>query len=106
MELVLGTLLLRCDRGMFELFMHPHMASVMRCPVSWFGVAVAFDKRGRGRPRFGTVPSAEAPLYGRDAGVLVRRYISAQRITQADEPQLLAFLSAIAERYGRRLTAG
>lgn len=106
MELELGSLLLRCDRGMFELFTHPRPAPVMRCPVRWLAVAVAFDGRGRGRPRFGTVRSTEAPLYGRDAGALANRYIPARRITQDQEPHLLAFLSAIAERYGRRLAAG
>jgi hypothetical protein len=106
MELELGTLLLRCDRGMFELFAHTRPEPVMRCPVRWLAVAVAFDGRGRGKTRFGTVRSAEAPLYGRDAGALAHRYIPVRGITQDQEPHLLAFLSTIAERYGRRLTAG
>lgn len=90
---------------MFELFAHTRPEPVMRCPVRWLAVAVAFDERGRGRPRFGTVRSAETPLYGRDTA-LAHSYIPARRITQDQEPHLLAFLSAIAERYGRRLTAG
>ena len=106
MELELGTLLLRCDRGMFELFADRRLEPSMRCPVRWLSVAVAFNKRGRGFLLFGTVRSAEAPLYGRDTGVLARTYNPGRRISQEQEPHLLAFLSAIAERYGRRLTAG
>ncbi|WP_459715291.1 hypothetical protein [Actinophytocola sp. KF-1] len=42
----------------------------MRVPVRWRSVAVTFDKRGRGKPRFGTVPSEGTPLHGDDPGVL------------------------------------
>jgi len=106
MELALGPLLLRCDRGMFELFHHLNSAPDMRIPVRWLSVVVTADKRGRRKPVFGTVRSAEVPLHGADPDVLVYRYTPADHIERHEEQELLRFLSAIAERYGRRLTAG
>jgi hypothetical protein len=105
-ELELGSLLLRCDRGMIELFTHRRPTPDMRVPVRWFSVAVTFDKRGRGKPRFGTVPSVETPLHGDDPGVLEYSHTPAGHISRDQEQELLRFLSAIAERYRRRLTAG
>lgn len=106
MELVLGSLLLRCDRGMVELFTHRRPTPDMRVPVRWFSVAVTYDKRGRGKPRFGTVPSADVPLHGSDPGVLEWTHTPAGHVTRDEEQELLRFLAVIAERYGRRLTAG
>jgi len=102
MELVLESLLLRCDRGMFELFTQARPEPDMRFPVRWLAVAVTFDRRGRGTPRFGTVRSADAPLYGGDAGVLAFTHTPAQRISREQDADLRSFLSAIAERYGDR----
>jgi hypothetical protein len=106
MELVLGSLLLRCDRGMIELFTHRRPIPDMRVPVRWFSVAVTYDKRGRGKPRFGTVPSADVPLHGGDPDVLEWTHTPAEHLGQDQEQELLRFLAVIAERYGRRLTAG
>lgn len=106
MELMLGSLLLRCDRGIFELYLHARPEPSVRCPVRWLSVAVEFNKRGRGTPKFGTVRSEHAPLYGDDASVLHGTYTPLQRISREEEPALRSFMSAIAERYGRRMTAG
>jgi hypothetical protein len=106
MELTLGSLLLRCDRGMFELFTYPRPEPDMRIPVRWLSVAVTHDKRGRGKPRFGTVASPELPLHGHDAEIFDFRHTPADHISRDQERELLRFLSAIAERYDRRLTAG
>ncbi|GAB1512984.1 hypothetical protein JCM33774_50260 [Actinophytocola sp. KF-1] len=56
--------------GVVELFTHRRPTPDMRVPVRWRSVAVTFDKRGRGKPRFGTVPSEGTPLHGDDPGVL------------------------------------
>jgi hypothetical protein len=106
MELALGPMLLRCDRGMFELFTHRRPTPDMRIPVRWLAIAVTFDKRGRGKPRFGTVPSAATPLHGDDPEILEWSHTPSGHLTRGQEQELLGFLSAIAERYGRRLTAG
>ena len=106
MELMLGSLLLRCDRGMFEVFSHARPEPNLRCPVRWVAVAVAFGKRGHGTPKFGTVRSEHASLYGYDTTEFAYTYTPLQRISREEEPALRAFMSAIAERYGRRMTAG
>jgi hypothetical protein len=106
MEMELGSMLLRCDRGMFELFTHRRPTPDMRIPVRWLSIAVTFDKRGRGKPRFGTVPSAGTPLHGDDPGILEWTHTPAGHITRGQEQEMLRFLSAVAERYNRRLTTG
>lgn len=105
MELVLGSLLLRCDRGMFELFSHARPEPDMRCPVRWFAVAVVFDKRGRGKPKFGTVKAAHAPILHGDVGDFWFTHTPLGHIDNEQASHLRAFLSVIAERYGRRLVA-
>lgn len=105
MELMLGSLLLRCDRGMFELFTIGRPEPTVRFPVQWLGVVVDLGRRGRGTPVFGTVRGPDAPLYGQDKGVLKFTHTPLHRIGPDEDQQLRWFLSVIAERYGRRLFA-
>ena len=106
LELEHERLLLRLDRGVFELFEFPPTTDFhFRTPVQW--LAVQFDERrtDRARLRFGFVASPDVPLFGTQPVPFVFTHTPAAVLPGTAESVFREYFSRIAEETGRRLGA-
>ncbi|GLZ43770.1 hypothetical protein [Actinokineospora sp. NBRC 105648] len=102
LELEYEHLLLRLDRGVFEVFSYPCAEGAdFRVPVRWLAVSLEYRKPDRGRIHFGTMRGPTALLYGAASDALSFHYRPALVIPSAHERLFGDYFTAVARVAGR-----
>lgn len=101
LELEYDDVVLRVDRGIFELFHLDRPTRSFRIPLAYLGVRVTLRRRIKSALEFGSVKDRDLPMYG--ANVKPRPTGPTLTFNAADEPKFRAFFTEAARQADRPL---